>query len=162
MIMRIAVELRDTVFQRSFFADIATERAPPQPRQLGGCTCELVVKSREPEPTQKSVQFVHMIRVLRTDKEVNVDKISLHGPGVESQLDIGKEQVAFFQSALCFLLTHALVGSRDVIIRNPDRLQRRRRRFDSIQVQLPAIVLGEVVRQHRPRRMDVRLPSTPD
>ena len=78
--------------------------------------------------------------------------ISLDGPGVQSQFDIGKEQVAVFQPTLCFLLSHALVGPRDAIVREPNRLKRRQRSFDGIKVQLPAIFLGEVVRQHRTRR----------
>ena len=74
---------------------------------------------------KKPVELRDVVWIIWTHQKVDIDEVSFHRTGVESQLDIWEQEVTSVKPSLLFLCLHSLVGPSNAIVGDPDGRDRR-------------------------------------
>src|SRR6185312_13275653 len=106
-------------------------------------------------------QLFKMLRILRTDEQMEIDEATPSGCHVQSQLHVGENELCMWQAAKCLVGQQLFVGISDIVVGDCDCLDEWHSILERGQILVPSIRTMKLVVHDGAWRMDMWLPSSP-
>ncbi len=102
-----------------------------------------------------------MLRIVRRDEEVKINRGAAAGPDSVAQLHVRKDEADLGEAARPSMFQYLLVDVDAVVVGDTEGADARRRTFNGREEFFPRIAAAILVVQDGPRSVDVRVPSMP-
>ena len=160
-LVKADLELRGAVLQRRAFLQLSAFVSTAQSDEFRAGAVEPIIEGPELQPSQETLDPCDVVVVLRTDEQMHVDEAALCRD-VQTQLDVREDKLDVRQASLLPTpAEHFFIGVGYVVVRNGDGFDLGRGRLQGGQVVIPGVRPAELIVEHGPRRVDMRLPPTP-
>jgi hypothetical protein len=80
-----------------------------QPDEIGRRTGEFVAGRGECELTQETIELIDMVRFVGADQKMDIDEMTLHRAGIETEFDVRKEEVAIREPTALLVFENPLI-----------------------------------------------------
>ena len=154
-------ELARAIFERWTVIDDLGVLPLTEADQIGaGAGIPFLVRI-EMETRQEPLKEFNMVRILGTDKQMQIDEPAFGRRRIQPQFHVRKNEAHPWQSSVLLVFQEPLVRVRDVVISDRNRFDGGRRPLECTEIVVPGRRTLELVVHQRARRVNMRLPAVP-